>query len=184
MEKEPIGRVKSISYTLNRSRRARYMRLVVQPGGVVVVTVPWGSSERAIMRFIERQSSWIARAVRKMASLIPLPARGRRAYLKHREEARVFIRERVDLWSAIYKISYRKIAIRDTKARWGSCSSKGNLNFSYALLFLPKGLADYVIVHEICHLKEHNHSSGFWQLVECAIPDYKARRRELRRYAL
>jgi predicted metal-dependent hydrolase len=174
----------TISYTLKRSRRSRYMRLVVQPGGVVVLTVPWGTHEKAIMRFVERQSNWIARAVRTMASYIPLPTRGRRAYLKHREAAREFIKERVDFWSAIYKISYKRIAIRDTKARWGSCSREGNLNFSYALLFLPKELADYVIVHEICHLKEHNHSKGFWQLVECAIPDYKLKRTQLRHYAL
>ncbi len=175
---------KNIPYTIKRSRRSRYMRLIVRPGGVVVLTVPWGSSEAAIMRFIERQSAWLARAVRKMASLIPLPARGRRAYLKHKEVARSFIQERVDFWSAIYKLPYRRIAIRDTKARWGSCSREGNLNFSYALFFLPKALADYVIVHEICHLKEHNHSKEFWMLVECAIPDYKEKRAELRRYAL
>ena len=173
-----------IPYTVKRSKRSRYMRLVVQPGGVVVLTVPWGTHEKAIMRFIERQSSWIARAVRKMAGLIPLPARGRRAYLKHRETAREYIENRVEFWSNLYKLPYKRVAIRDTKARWGSCSREGNLNFSYALLFLPKALADYVIVHEICHLKEHNHSKEFWQLVECAIPDYKAKRAELRRYAL
>ena len=174
----------AINYTLARSRRAKYMRLTVRPGGVVILTVPWGISKSVSAQFIERHRGWIERAVARMQKFLPLPVYGRRAYLRHKEEARHFIEERVRFWAAIYKISYKRIAIRNTKARWGSCSREGNLNFSYAILFLPRELADYCVVHELCHIKEHNHSSRFWALVEAGVPNYLERRHALKRYAL
>jgi len=117
-----------------------------------------------------------------MQDFKPLPVSGRRAYLKHKEEARAFVTERVKYWNREYGFRYDRIAIKNTKRLWGSCSRKGNLNFSFALLFLPRELADYVVVHELAHLKEHNHSPRFWALLEKSLPDFAIRRRELRRY--
>jgi predicted metal-dependent hydrolase len=105
---------------------------------------------------------------------------GRRDYLKHKESARALVAERVLHFNKIYQHSYNKIAIRNQKTRWGSCSSKGNLNFNYKILFLPEALRDYVIVHELCHLKEFNHSKKFWDLVAVAIPDHSEVRKELK----
>jgi len=73
------------------------------------------------------------------------------------------------------------VKIRDQSSRWGSCSWKGNLNFSYKLVLLPEHLADYVVVHELCHLREMNHSPRFWALVSQTVPDYRAKRRELKK---
>ncbi len=174
----------TIRYTVTHSQKARYMRLTVRPGGDVILTVPSGAGETAITRFMDRHMSWVVRAVKRMRNQIPLPVYGKRAYVRYKEEARSFVEGRVHFWASIYKISFKRIAIRNTKTRWGSCSREGNLNFSYAILFLPKELADYCIVHEICHLKEHNHSKNFWALVEAALPDYKKRRVMLRKYAL
>ena len=78
-------------------------------------------------------------------------------------------------------ISIGRIAIRNQKSRWGSCSKKGNLNFNYKLALMPPEIRDYVIVHEICHIKEFNHGRGFWDLVAEAVPDWKKLRKELRR---
>lgn len=111
-----------------------------------------------------------------------LPVRGRRAYLAHKEDARVFIAERINHWNRFYGHQVNRIAIKDMKRIWGSCSRKGNLNFSYALLFLPRELADYVVVHELCHLKEHNHGPKFWALVAKTLPNCEHHRRELRTY--
>lgn len=101
-------------------------------------------------------------------------------YLTHKEAARVFIHERISYWNQFYSYEYKRVAIRNTRTRWGSCSEHGNLNFSYKLLFLPEHLADYIIVHELCHLEELNHGRNFWSLVERTIPQHRTLRKELR----
>jgi len=101
-------------------------------------------------------------------------------YLKHKEEASKLISERIDYYNNIYQFDFNRISIRNQRTRWGSCSSKKNLNFNYRLLFLPKRISDYIIVHELCHLKELNHSRRFWNLVAEVIPDYLDIRKELR----
>lgn len=159
------------------------MRLTVRPGGVVVLTAPERFSSDTIERFIARQADWIKRSVRKMQHLKPLPG-GRREYVARREAARTLVHERLMYWNSFYKFSYGRVAIKDTKSLWGSCSRKGNLNFSYKLTYLPRELADYVIVHELCHLAEHNHGPRFWALVHRTQPDYVRLRKELRRYVL
>ena len=102
-------------------------------------------------------------------------------YLKHKERARGFVQSRVEALCSEYGFSYGRIAIRNTKRSWGSCSELGNLNFSYKIIFLPEHLAEYIIVHELCHLKEFNHSPKFWAHVEVILPDHKERRKELRK---
>ncbi len=115
----------------------------------------------------------------------PVTATRRRThYLEHKEAARRLITERLRVWNAHYGFSFGRVAIRDQRSRWGSCSKKGNLNFNYRLLFLPLPLVDLVIVHELCHLKEFNHSSAFWALVEQTIPDLALRRNALRHHAV
>lgn len=107
-----------------------------------------------------------------------------KSYAVCRARAKQFIRDRVQVYNAYYGFSYRRISVKNLKSRWGSCSKKRNLNFHYRLLFLPIELADYVIVHELCHLKELNHSKKFWQLIVETVGDYKKKKRALHRYAL
>lgn len=100
-------------------------------------------------------------------------------YLRHKEEARSLVKERLEHFNAFYKFKYNRVAIKNHKRRWGSCSSKGNLNFNYRIVFLPPHLADYLVVHELCHLGEFNHSPRFWALVGKTISDWEKRRKEL-----
>jgi len=104
----------------------------------------------------------------------------RKQYEDNKESARVLVHERLLYWNQFYNYRYHRVAIRNTRSRWGSCSSKGNLNFNYRILFLPPELQDYLIVHELCHLEEMNHAPQFWQLVERHIPEYKKRIKELK----
>ena len=171
-----------MKYTLKHSRRAKHLRLRVHPGGAVVLTAPMGASHNIVETFLRSRARWIENAVARMLQFKVLPVSGRRDYVKHKEDARKLVEERVAYWNQFYNYQFKRIAIKNTRRTWGSCSRKGNLNFSYQLLFLPRELADYVVVHELCHLAEHNHGRGFWGLVSLTQPDYQARRRELKKY--
>jgi predicted metal-dependent hydrolase len=176
--------MQKIAYTLKRDRRMRTVRLKVVPDGEVIVTAPILVPLLFIDRFVTQHAERIARVIARMKQMKTLPVSGRRDYVAHKETARAFVTERVAYWNQFYNHEYGRIAIKDTKRAWGSCSTKGNLNFSYTLAFIPLELADYVVVHELCHLREHNHSKHFWALVAQSIPDYKERRKQLRTFLL
>lgn len=116
------------------------------------------------------------RVVRRRVSL-----RGsKKDYLKYKQQAMALAQERVEFFNKFYGFKVNKVSIKNQKTRWGSCSKKGNLNFNYKIALLTKRLVDYVIAHELCHLKEFNHSQKFWSLVAQTIPDYLETRRELK----
>ena len=92
--------------------------------------------------------------------------------------------DRVETFKSRLRFSYKAIKIKNQKTRWGSCSRNKNLNFNYKLIFLPKKQQDYIIIHELCHLKEFNHSRKFWSLVEKIMPDYLEIKNELRNHEL
>lgn len=102
-------------------------------------------------------------------------------YKKYKESARALAHSRIAHFNSFYNFSFGRISIRNTKTRWGSCSKKGNLNFNYKILFLPPHMTDYIIVHELCHLKEFNHSQNFWNLVAKVVPEHKSIRKELKK---
>lgn len=96
------------------------------------------------------------------------------------EEAKQVLSERTKYYSGLMDASYGRITIRDQKSRWGSCSGKGNLNFNFRLIMAPLEIVDYVVVHELCHLKYMDHSPQFWEEVEKVLPDYKNRQNWLK----
>lgn len=115
------------------------------------------------------------------AHIMFLMRRNRWQYMKVREHARALVHARLGYFNAVYGFSVGKVFIKNHKSRWGSCSEKGNLNFNYKIFFLPPALKDYIIIHELCHLGEFNHSSAFWTLVARAAPRWRECRRALRR---
>lgn len=100
----------------------------------------------------------------------------------YRQKARGYLEEKTALWAARMQLDYGRISIRDQATRWGSCSTKGNLNFNWRLVLLPAELADYVVVHELAHRIHMNHSPAFWAEVEKELPDYRLKRRSLKSY--
>ena len=103
-----------------------------------------------------------------------------RDFRANKERARGLVLERLNYFNQFYQFKFNRVFIRNQKSRWGSCSGKGNLSFNYKIVFLPPALADYLIVHELCHLAQMNHRPQFWQLVSQQIPDYKKLRKELK----
>jgi len=105
-------------------------------------------------------------------------------YKKYKEAARNLADNRISYYNKLYGFAVNGVAIKNAKTRWGSCSKKGNLNFNYKIALLPEAMADYVIVHELCHLGEFNHSKKFWDLVGVAIPNHKLLRKKIQNIKL
>lgn len=186
MYKEITLQDQAVSYTLRRSKRARRMRIAVHVDGSIVVTVPYGAGEGLIERFMSEKSTWLISKIEyfKQFKGQTFLKHSRSEYLKHKEKALELARERAGHYAGLYKLKYKSISIKNQKTRWGSCSRKGNLNFNYKIALLPERLADYIIVHEVCHLGELNHSKRFWNLVAKTFPDHQSLRLELRKYPM
>lgn len=174
-----------MQYTLKHSARARRMRITVGCDASVVVTVPYFFSHNKMEKFLSEKANWILKKIEHFKKIggdrLIIPRRGGVIeYKKFKQQARIFVREKITLLNQSYNFSFNRICIKNHKSRWGSCSKKGNLNFNYKIIHLPVELAEYIVVHELCHLKELNHSSRFWALVARAVPDYKERRKKLK----
>ncbi len=113
----------------------------------------------------------------------PAPVRARRApglTPAARRQAKSIILARVKHWAGILDVKYNRVAVKDQRTLWGSCSGRKNLNFNWRLAAAPPEALDYVVIHELCHLREMNHSGKFWALVSLTCPDYAARRKWLK----
>ncbi len=172
-----------IEYAIRRSHGSRLVRLTVYPGGSVVVTAPSTMDDRAIKGFVLQKMPWILKKMSICSRMVPMRPTGIVEYREYRAQAQAVLTERIIHWNQSYGFGYHRIVIKNQRSLWGSCSKRGNINLNYRLLFLPIELRDYVVVHELCHLKEHNHSPRFWGLVAQALPEYRQARLELRRYS-
>ena len=177
---------KDFSYTIRRSKRAKRMRITVYTDERIVVTIPWRVKREQANELIFKKKQWVLKQVERFRNGKEKASRALfyKDYILNKEKARAFVKERVSFYNQIYRFPYNRIFIKNQRTVWGSCSSRKNLNFNFRILFLPKHLQDYLIVHEICHLKEQNHSKNFWSLVAKTIPDYSKLRKELRRHEL
>lgn len=171
---------------LKKVRRSKHLRIIIHQDKRVVVTAPYYTSYRQMERFLDSQKDWVKKKLSKLEDCKSFvePICNSDHYKKHKEQARVFVCNRLEYFNQFYGFEYNRISIRNQKTRWGSCSRKGNLNFNYKLLFLPQEQADYIIVHELCHLKELNHSKRFWDLVFHMVSDYKKLRKTLRKQVI
>lgn len=175
---------KTVEYTLRKSNRARNLRLTINLSGELIVTKPWFVSARQAEKFIKQKSSWVLKklkAIENRPPNSPLAQVNVDDYHRLKESARVLAVAKVKKFNEFYNFGYNRIFIRNQKTRWGSCSAKKNLNYNFRIALLPEKQADYIIVHELCHLGEMNHSPRFWSLVEQTIPYYKEVKKELQK---
>jgi predicted metal-dependent hydrolase len=177
---------KEVEYEFKTSTRARALRLSVYPGGSLVVTAPSFISEGRVEDFIVRKSHWVIKKIEQLSTFVGTFVRakrtgGKREYSLLKDSSLTLVQNRVEHFNSIYQFKFNRISIRNQKTRWGSCSKRGNLSFNYRIVKLPAHLADYIIVHELCHLGEFNHSKKFWDLVARVIPNHRVLRRELKK---
>lgn len=163
-------------------RGARSLRAHIHADGKVVVTRPRWVSKRAAEQFVRAHEAWITSRLRVLAGTpkLLIQTGSSEEYVQLKDKARVLIERRLEHFGALYGIRYGKISIRNQKTRWGSCSTRGHLSFNYRTALLPADLADYVIIHELCHVVHHNHSRRFWELVAVHCPQYAQCRTALR----
>lgn len=153
----------------------------VKENGSVIVRTPYRTSRKQVEDFLKEKQRWISRqqehfkeAAKKQVAITDAMRK------EGKKEAKKRIPERIAYYAKLMGVSYGRIAVREQKTRWGSCSASGNLNFNWKLILMPPEILDYVVVHELAHRKELNHSKDFWSVVEQILPDYKERRRWLK----
>lgn len=165
-----------------RSRR-KTVSLQITPEGGILVRAPTGMSRRSIDEIIQKKSAWIethrekALARQEQVAQSPLT----REELKRLAwQAKAALPPRVKYYAAAMGVTHGRITIRCQTSRWGSCSAAGNLSFNCLLMLSPPEVQDYVVVHELAHRKQMNHSPAFWAEVAAVLPDYPERKRWLR----
>lgn len=141
----------------------RRISMTVRPGSGIRIVIPYFASIRQAEQLIAIKNGWLENQLEHLADidknltgLPPLP----------KEEAKAILRKRTEELAQKFNLPYNRIAFRQQKTRWGSCSFKGNINLNLRLYFLPSELQDYVILHELAHTRYHNHGPQFWQLLD------------------
>lgn len=165
-----------ITYEIIKSSR-KTIAVEVRQDGSVLVRAPRNCPQSRIDTFLKEKQAWVLAKVEEQKEkeadsmkIQPLSEAEQRLY---RDKARDIFEQKVSYYAQMMGVSYGRIAIRDQKTRWGSCSGEGNLNFNWRLIFAPAGVLDYVVVHELAHRKEMNHSPRFWRVVEDTMPEYR-----------
>lgn len=171
--------------TVIRSNR-KTVAIQVNSNLSVTVRAPRSVSEKDIEEILKKKEAWISKHIEKIketkerVEAEPTEKLTREKVIALAEEALKVIPERVEYFAKVIGVTYGKITVRNQKTRWGSCSSKGNLNFNCLLMLVPPEVLDYVVVHELCHRKQMNHSKAFWLEVEKVLPNYKEVRKWLK----
>lgn len=168
----------SYSYQIIKSDR-KTIAVEIKADGQLIVRCPRRVTDRQVLQFLESKSGWIEKHLARLEQqntekFTPNEIRQLRAQTKK------LISDRVTHFAPIVGVTCGHITIRAQHTRWGSCSSKGNLNFNCLLALVPAAVLDYVVVHELCHRKEMNHSDRFWREVARVLPDYPVQRKWLK----
>ncbi len=162
-----------IEYRVIRSRR-KTIEIQIRPDGQVVVRAPIQASEEQIRAFVRKKSHWIREHAAAAAAREPedVDLLSQAEIRELAERAVKVIPQRVAYYAPRVGVTYGRITIRNQRTRWGSCSAKGNLNFNCLLMLMPPEVLDSVVVHELCHRREMNHSPRFYALVRSVYPEY------------
>ena len=162
-----------MEYQWVRSNR-KTTAIQIDENGDVIVRSPYSVSRQRVEKMLLDKQDWIEKHQKEIKERKKnrhiITEQERREGI---ERAKIVFPERIRYYAKIMGVTYGKVTLREQKTRWGSCSSKGNLNFNCLLMLTPPEIIDYVVVHELCHRKEMNHSENFWNEVEKVIPDYK-----------
>ena len=168
-----------LSYRVIRSDR-RTIAIQITSGGEVLVRCPRRMGTDAVSAFVQSKASWITKHLEKQKELPQQTAFSEEELQDLKQKAKMAISQRTAHYAPLVGVTYGRITIRSQRSLWGSCSGKGNLNFNCLLMLTPPEVMDYIVVHELCHRKEMNHSPKFWAEVKRVLPDYQIPQRWLK----
>lgn len=154
----------TISY--RRSRRARRLRITIAPTRAVTVTVPLQMPLERAKAFVETKQAWIEKHLRRMPRVEP-PTQQPAWSQDELNRAQDALFERLELFSKRHQLAYNRAAFRCQKTLWGSCSARNHISLNINIVFLPQHLQDYILLHELCHIRHKNHSRAFWAQLDC-----------------
>ena len=180
MPKEETVKIEGLSVLLVRSSR-KTLAVQIRADGTVIARAPLRMPKDRILCFLSEKASWIRMQQGRMQEREKMRQQARihldAAQEKElRERAKSVLAQRTAYFARQIGVTYGRITVRDQKTRWGSCSQTGNLNFNFRLILAPSEVLDYVVVHELCHRRQMNHSAQFWQEVAQVLPDYRKRK--------
>ena len=180
MPKEELVKIAGLSVLLVRSSR-KTLAVQIRADGTVIARAPLRMPKDRILYFLSEKASWIRMQQGRMQERENMRQQARihldAAQEKEiRERAKSVLAQRTAYFARQVGVTYGRITVRDQKTRWGSCSQTGNLNFNFRLILAPPEVLDYVVVHELCHRRQMNHSAQFWQEVAQVLPDYRKRK--------
>jgi len=161
-----------------RHRRARRYVLRVEGDGRLRVTIPRGGSRREAEAFVQRNVEWVVRQRSRTRTELR-PIEDEKAL---RQQARRELPPRLLELAACHGLTVSRVSVRNQQSRWGSCGRDGHICLNWRLVLMPPAVRDYVLVHELMHLRRMDHSPAYWRLVEEAYPDYRSAREWLRRH--
>ena len=168
-----------MSYGIIRSNR-KSIAVKIRPDGKILVRCPKRMRLEEVRSFVESKSAWIEK---HLASLPPREEKFTSRQLEAlRAQTGALVSQRVAHFASVMGVTWGRISVRTQQTRWGSCSSKGNLNFNALLALAPPEVLDYVVVHELCHRKQMDHSPLFWAEVERILPDYRRQKQWLKEH--
>lgn len=170
----------TITPKIKKSAR-RTLVIQVTQSGEVVVRAPRLMPDFLVNRFVNKKREWILKSVKKV-SKIPKKSfpNSKKDYLEKKKKVNLLIKNRLTYFNKFYNFKFNGVSIKNQSTRWGSCSSKGNLNFNYKIIYLTPEQQDYIVVHELCHLEQMNHSKNFWNLVEKTLPNFRNVKKQIK----
>lgn len=171
--------------TISQSLRSRRVSISVRPSGEVRLSFPHSVSLRRALEFLDSKTEWITAARQRMATKAAArPTFTPQQLEELRRQAKIALPRKVEQFARQFGFRYGRVTIRATRSKWGSCSADNNISLSLYLMTVPEHLADYVIIHELCHTVHHDHSPRFHALLDrCLGGREKELRRELRQYS-
>lgn len=149
--------------------------------GRVVVRAPYGTKNKKIEDALFSHKQWIEKNLERQKERAVRQELTDEQIALLKKNAKAILPLKAEHFARLMGLSYNRITITSAKTRFGSCTSKGNISFSYRLMLYPEAAIDYVVVHELAHLVEMNHSKRFYAIIEKYLPDYKARRKLLKK---